>query len=116
MDSTTFSDPTVTRYINENYYAVKFNAEQSSDITYKDKTYKFVKSGARGFHQLAALWLNNRLTFPTVVFLDENQSLIQALPGYMDTPKMQAITHYFGTNSHKKTPWESYQKQFVADK
>jgi len=113
MDSTTFVNATVAKYLNEHFYPVKFNAEQEKDIVFKDKTYKFKKNGSRGYHELAALWLNNRLSFPTVVFLDENQQLIQPVPGYQDAVKMDAIINYFGSDSHKKTPWESYEKNFT---
>ncbi|MBK7936747.1 MAG: DUF255 domain-containing protein [Lewinellaceae bacterium] len=116
MDSTTFVNPAVAEYLNDHYYPVKFNAEQQEDITFKDKTYRFKKNGARGFHELAAEWLNNRLSYPTVVFLDENQGVIQPLPGYQDAVKMEAILNYFGTDSHKKTPWESYEKNFNQQK
>ena len=113
MDSTTFVSGAVAKYLNEHYYPVKFNAEQQGDIVFKDKTYKFKKTGNRGHHELAAEWLNNRLTFPTIVFLDENMNLIQPLAGYQDAVKMEAIINYFATDSHKKTPWESYEKKFV---
>lgn len=113
MDSTTFVDAKVARYLNEHFYPVKFNAEQEKDIVFKDKVYKFKKSGSRGYHELAALWLNNRLSFPTVVFLDETQQLIQPVPGYQEANKMEAIINYFGSDSHKKTPWESYEKNFA---
>ena len=113
MDSTTFVSAPVAKYLNEHFYPVKFNAEQEKDIVFKDKTYKFKKNGSRGYHELAALWLNNRLSFPTVVFLDENQQLIQPVPGYQDAIKMEAIINYFGSDSHKKTPWESYEKNFT---
>ncbi len=112
MDSTTFVNPSVAKYLNEHYYPVKFNAEQEADVTFKDKVYRFKKNGARGQHELAAFWLNNRLSFPTMVFLDENQQLIQPVPGYQDATKMEAIINYFGSDSHKKTPWESYEKNF----
>jgi len=114
MDSTTFTNPTVAQYLNEHYYAVKFNAEQQQDIIFKDKTYHFKREGARGYHELAAEWLNNRLSFPTVVFLDENLGTIQPLPGYQDATKLEAILNYFGTDSHKTTPWETYERKFNA--
>lgn len=116
MDSTTFIDPRVAKYLNEHYYPVKFNAEQEKDIVFKDKTYRFKKNGTRGQHELAAFWLNNRLSFPTMVFLDENQQLIQPVPGYQDATKLEAIINYFGTDSHKKTPWEAYEKSFSNKK
>lgn len=114
MDSTTFVNPAVAKYLNENYYPVKFNAEQQQDITFNGKVYKFKKSGMRGHHELAAEWLNNRLSFPTTVFLDENQQLIQPIPGYQDATKMEAIANYFGGNNHKKTPWEAYERSFIS--
>jgi len=114
MDSTTFVNPAVANYLNEHYYPVKFNAEQQQDVTLNGKTYKFKKSGMRGHHELAAEWLNNRLSFPTTVFLDENQQLIQPIPGYQDATKMEAIANYFGGNNHKKTPWEAYEKSFIS--
>jgi len=116
MDSTTFVNASVAKYLNEHYYPVKFNAEQENDIVFKDKTYKFKKNGSRGYHELAAFWLNNRLSFPTMVFLDENQQLIQPVPGYQEASKMEAIINYFGSDSHKKTPWESYEKNFSNKK
>lgn len=116
MDSTTFVDARVAKYLNEHFYPVKFNAEQDKDIVFKDKTYKFKKNGSRGYHELAIFWLNNRLSFPTTVFLDENQQLIQPVPGYQDAAKMDAIINYFGSDSHKKTPWEAYEKSFSHKK
>ncbi len=113
MDETTFTDPTVAQYLNEHFYAVKFNAEQTNDIMFQNKTYRFKSSNGRGYHELAAEWLNNRLSFPTSVFLDENMNLIQPLPGYQDASKLQAILNYFGTDSHRTTPWETYEKNFV---
>lgn len=112
MDETTFSDPEVVRYMNDHYYAVKFDAEQEKDINFQEKNYKFRKNGARGYHELASAWLNNRLSFPTSVFLDENFNVIQPIPGYLDGSKMEAVLNYFGTNSHKTTPWETYERRF----
>lgn len=116
MDSTTFMNPVVAQYLNDHYYPVKFNAEQQKEIVFKDKTYQFKKNGARGYHELAAEWLNNRLSYPTVVFLDESHGTIQPLSGYQDAAKMEAMLNYFGTDSHKKTPWETYQKNFKQGK
>jgi thioredoxin-related protein len=47
------------------------------------------------------------------VFLDEYQNLIQPVPGYQDAAKMEAIINYFGSDSHKRVPWETYERNFV---
>ena len=48
MDKETFTDPAVVKFINENFYAVKFDAEQEKDIVFNEKTFTFIKSGRRG--------------------------------------------------------------------
>jgi len=113
MDATTFKDACLAKYINQNYYAVKFDAEQKQDIVFKDKTYHFVKNGMRGYHELAAEITHGQLSFPTVVFLDEKIEVIQSIPGYRDTKEMEIIATYFGRNEHLKTPWETYQKNYT---
>jgi thioredoxin-related protein len=116
MDETTFADARIAEYMNENYYAVKFNAEQQQDIVFKNKTYHFKKVGTRGYHELAAEWLNNRMSYPTVVFINEDFEVIQPLPNYVEAPRFETIITYFGTNSYKKTPWETYEKNFVTNR
>ncbi|MBL7797203.1 MAG: DUF255 domain-containing protein [Saprospiraceae bacterium] len=113
MDESTFVDPAVAEYLNANYYPVKFNAEQQEEVLFNSKTYTFRRNGSRGYHELAAEWLNNRLSFPTVVFLDETQNVIQPIPGYLDGAKLETILNYFGTDSHKTTPWETYERKFT---
>ena len=54
MDANTFQHDKIARYINENYYAIKFNAEEKEAIELKGKVYKYIKSGKRGYHELAA--------------------------------------------------------------
>lgn len=116
MEETTFSESYIAAYLNQNYYAVRFNAEQREDIVFKGKTYKFEKVGSRGYHQLAAEFLNNRMSYPTNVFLNENLDLIQPLAGYLEPMKFETILYYFGTDSYKRTPWESYERNFVSNR
>lgn len=115
MDSTTFASPAVANYINEKFYPVRLNAEQQQDIVFKDKTYRFRRATGtgNGCHEIVLQWVNNNLKYPTLIVLDEQQNLIQALPGYQEPAKMEAIIHYFGDDYHKKTPWESFERSFV---
>lgn len=116
MDATTFRQKQIAKYINQNYYAVKFNAEDKKDIDFKGKTFKFVKNGMRGYHELAAEITRGRLSYPTVVFLDESLEVIQSIPGYRDASEFEKIVTYFGENQHQKTPWETYQKNYTPIK
>ena len=112
MDKATFQKHHIAKYVNENFYAVKFNAEQKEDISFNGKTYKFVKNGRRGYNQLAAEITRGRLSFPTIVFMDENLNVIQPVPGYKDADQFEQIITYFARNEHMKTPWDKYQKSY----
>ncbi|HFA52179.1 MAG TPA: DUF255 domain-containing protein [Bacteroidetes bacterium] len=112
MDKGTFQQAHIAKYVNEHFYPIKFNAEQKENIVFKGKTYKYVSSGRRGYHELAAEILRGRLSYPTVVFLDENMRVIQPVPGYKDPAQFEQIITYFGRNEYLKTPWASYQKSY----
>ena len=110
MDRKTFSDPKIAAYVNEHYYAVKLNAEQRGTIKLRDREYKFVERGSRGYNELAAILLQGKLSYPTVVFLDESFNMIQPIPGYMDAVAFYPVVTFLGGDHHKS---ESYD-QFLA--
>ncbi len=115
MDKATFQNPIIARYINENYYAVKFNAEQKEELNYKGKTYKYVGNFAkRGYHELAAEIMNGRMSYPTVVFIDENLSVIQPIPGFQDAKTFEMIMTYFAENHYKSVPWQKFTRAFKS--
>jgi thioredoxin-related protein len=112
MDSSTFQNEEVVSYLNENYYAIKFNAEQKEDIRVGDKVYKFIKSGRHGYHELAAEITFGKLSYPTIVFLDEKLDVIQPIAGYKDAEMFEMIMTYFGGDHHKTTPWKKYSSSY----
>lgn len=112
MDKNTFSDPRVAAILNQNFYPVKFNAEQTADVVFRGTTYTFVGQGGRGYHQLAAALLNNKLSYPTVVFLDENFGMIQPLPGYQEAKEFHKIIQFIGEGHYRKMKWEDWQQVY----
>jgi thioredoxin-related protein len=112
MDKSTFKNPQIAEYVNDNYYSIKFNAESKEDIVFKGKTYRFAKNGMRGYHELAAEITRGRLSYPTAVFLDEDLGVIQPVPGFKNVTEFEQIITYFGCNEHKKTPWEVYKQNY----
>lgn len=109
MDRETFSKPAIIDYVNQNYYAVRLNAEQTQDIKLGKETFKYVSSGGRGVHELAAALLKNQMSYPTTVFLDEKFQLIQPIPGYLEPRTFHQIITYFGSNYHQKEPFDQYK-------
>ena len=108
MDKDTFQNPEVAQYMQENFYMVKFNAEGKEPIEFDGRTFEYVPSGRRGYHQLAAALLQNRLSYPTVVFLDENMKMLSPVPGYQKVQPFMQIAKYFGENIYKEQDWKSY--------
>ncbi len=114
MDKNTFNDPEVAEILNSKFYPVKFDAEQRGEIVFDNHTFKFVPSGNRGYHELAAALLNNKLSYPTVVFLNEDFAMIQPLPGYRKADEFHKIAQFIGEDHYKNTPWKEWEKQYTS--
>lgn len=114
MDASTFSNQTVAEYMNKTFYSVKLDGEGKEDIQFLDYTYKFVPTGRRGYHELAAALLNNKLSYPTVVFMDEEMRVLQPIPGYQQAAKFDRIARFFGDDHFKDKTWEEFNKQYKS--
>ena len=112
MDQSTFSNEFIIEYVNQHFYPVKFNAEQKEDILFKEKTYKYVKYGRNGYHELAVALTQGRLNYPTIVFMDEDLSIIQALRGFQSSLRFEQIMTYFAQDYHKSIPWNKYSENY----
>lgn len=112
MDQSTFADEAVAKYVNKHFYAVKFDAEQKEDVTYKGYTLKFKAAGRRGFHELAYSLLDGRMGYPSYVYLDENQDRISISPGYKEIDPFMKELVFIAENHYKSKSF----KEFAASK
>ena len=112
MDQTTFQDSVVVAYMNDNYYAVKFDAERSDTIVFGGYTYinEGGINGRKGTHQLAQALLQGRMSYPSYVFMNEKNQLITVAPGYMEPNEFLPILKYIGTDSYLKQSFKDYIK------
>ncbi len=108
LDKVTFQNEDIAKYINENFYAIKFNAEQKAPVVIHGKTYKYLKKNKRGYHELAAALTQGNLSYPTVVFLDNKLRTIQALKGFHSPKDFAVIIRYFADDHYKTTPWKKF--------
>lgn len=113
MMRNTFTNEWVIDYINEHYYAVKFNAEGPDPVTFKGTEYineNYNPNAVRkGTHQFASIAVSNgRLAFPTIVYLDENLEMLSPVSGYMTPEQIEPILTFFGEGHYAKTDWEAY--------
>ncbi|MBU0487350.1 MAG: DUF255 domain-containing protein [Bacteroidetes bacterium] len=113
MDSKTFTDPWIVSYINENFYAVKFNAETRDEIEFNGKKYSNANpAGKKGGHQLAYLWLKGRLGYPSFSFLDEKLEIITTVAGYHKPNQFEPVLKYVATDAYEDETYDSFAKNF----
>ena len=119
LDKNTFQNKDVATYVNKNYYAVKFNAEGNTDVSFNNKTYSnpnfdASKKGRNSQHQLAQ-YLRVQ-AYPTIVFLDEKGGVIAPIPGYRTPNDLEIFLKLFATDKYKevitKEQFQQYQKDF----
>lgn len=115
MSNQTFNNPDIAKYINDNFYAVKFDAESKDSVKF-DK-YVFVStdpSNPKAPHQFAASILDNQLAYPSIVFLNNQIQRLDILKGFMPPKNFEPILNYYGSGDYQKIKWEEYEKTFVS--
>lgn len=113
MDASTFVDPVIVEYMNENFYAVKLDAETSDTITINGQEYVNPKPGTRrSSHQLAIALLNGKMSYPSFAFLDDEVKMITVLPGYNPPEKLEPVLHFIADEAYKKESFQDYSSGF----
>lgn len=110
MDKSTFMDDKIIDELNENFYAVKFNAEQKEPIQFGGSEFKFVNAGRRGYHQLAYALLDGRMGYPAFVLLNESFERIMLSPGYKQVDQLQQELKFASSEAYKDQSWEDFKK------
>ncbi|HZH67866.1 MAG TPA: DUF255 domain-containing protein [Chitinophagales bacterium] len=110
MDESTFNDPGLISYINENFHALKFDAEADINVSLNGQEFPLITINNRKVHKLAWEWgaVNNRIGYPTIVVLDEKMNKLQAFPGFKDVEAMRVLARYFVEDVYKSKSWQEY--------
>ena len=121
LDKNTFHNADVVKYVNANFYAVKFNAEGTEKIKYQDEAYGNPnhdpnRKGRNSQHNFAqAMGIN---AYPSMVLLDEKGNFIQRLPGYLTPEQLEIYLKIIASDDFKKITtaeeWEKYQSNFTG--
>ncbi|MBP2832590.1 thioredoxin fold domain-containing protein [Aquimarina sp. U1-2] len=121
LDKKTFRNADVVAYVNEHYYAVKFNAEGTEEIRYNNFTYTNPnhdpgRKGRNSQHFFAnALKVTG---YPSMVFFDEKGNLIAPVVGFKTPKQLELYLKMINNNDYKKLTtadaWKKYEKSFVG--
>ncbi len=121
MEKETLNHPDIVKYINDNYYAVKFNAEGTEAVKFQEKAFgnpdhNPKSKGRNAQHQFARYM--NITAYPTLTFLDENTQQITNLLGYFKPKEIEPYITMIASNEYKniktREEWESYQNKFKS--
>jgi thioredoxin-related protein len=112
MEKKTFTNPSVIKYFNANFYAVRLNAERKDTIQFAGKTYYYEPQYKA--NTLAVELLKGTLSFPTSVFMLEDFQNPQPIPGYLEVGNIEKVARYFGDNTFKHITWPEYDKTFKS--
>ncbi|MDR1672695.1 MAG: DUF255 domain-containing protein [Bacteroidales bacterium] len=123
MDAETFASAELARYINANYYPVKFDAESAEDVNFAGKVFtgspnSKAVGGRRPSHQLTvALFQNVRSEergYPAIAYLTEKLELIGTVPGYKTAQQIEPLLHYIAEGKYQSVKLDDYTKTFVS--
>lgn len=113
MTNQTFNNKIIANYINENYYAVKFDA--FSIDTVKFANYTFVKSGnINSTHQFVKSILDNQLTYPSIVFLNNQIQRLDIIKCFLSPKEFEPIINYYGSGIYQETKWPDFLRKFSS--
>ncbi|MDR3678768.1 MAG: DUF255 domain-containing protein [Flavipsychrobacter sp.] len=110
MEKKTFTNPSVIKYFNNNFYAVRLNAERKDTLMFAGKMY-YYDANAKA-NTLAVELMRGSMSFPTSIFMLEDFQNPQPVPGYLEVGNIEKISKYFGDNTFKHVSWPEYDKSF----
>lgn len=121
MDQKTFNNPVIAKYLNEDYYPVKFNAEGKESVelfgrTFVNSAYQEGKT-KNSMHDFTKYMNVNAV--PSIVFLDEKSNPITILQGALTAKELEPYVPFIASDQFKKIDtrekWELYQQKFKSN-
>ena len=117
MMKQTYGDDEVIDYINEHYYAVKFDAESPDPVTFQNQTFENPgydpnKRGRNSTHQLtgAIASKQGRIAYPTTTFLSKELQGLTLIQGFLRPPQFLPILVFFAEDYHTKMSHEEFME------
>lgn len=112
MMKTTYSNPGLAGYINQNFYPVKFDAETKDTIEYAGKTYYPTSKAPKTPHQLAVKFLGASLSYPSTMFITNNYEFNLLTQGYLDEKKIEPILIFMVENAYRSASYDDFSERF----
>ena len=106
MEKNTFQNKYISKFINENYHAVKFNAEGNETVIFTEKVFQNPNFDVKRVNTRNATHEFTRFlgvsAYPTTIFLDKDMSLITPVRGYLIPKQLEIYLELFKNDQYKK--------------
>lgn len=112
MMRTTYSNPAIAEYINQNFYPVKFNAEGKDTIEYNGKIYKPLSPEPKVPHEFAVKMLGQQLSYPSTVFVTNNFEYTLLTQGFLEEKKIEPILVFMVENAWRNVVFDEFNSYF----
>jgi thioredoxin-related protein len=115
MEGTTFITPNIVNLINGNFYPVKFDARNKRELNFNGRKLNYTCNSGSCYHEFAMELTSGSLSYPSVVFLDENLNTVGAIPDYKDPKQFALYVEYYAHGHSKKMTFHrfcEYKKRF----
>lgn len=113
MDRTTFSNPQIAGYINQNFYCVRINAEGKDTIIFNDTAYYNPGGSEPSAHSIARKFLGQRLTYPSTLFISNQYQFRFVAPGMIDITRLEPMLVYILENVFLTEHYEAFESSFL---
>lgn len=120
MDKNTYGHQEIANFLNENYYAVKFDAEGKESVTVFGRRFsnpEFSSGKKRNSMHDFTKFMNVN-SVPSIVFLDEQSMPITNINGFLTAKELDPYLRIISSDEYKKfksrAEWESYQRKMKS--
>lgn len=119
MDKNTFGNPDIIRIINENYYAVKFNAEGNETVKFMNKVFTnpnfdSTKTQRRNSsHQFTQFLGIN--AYPSTLFFDSEMNYLTPVRGYLNPKQIEIYLLLFKDDTYKDVKSQDDFDNFIKN-
>ena len=109
-------NPLIAKFLNDNFYAVKFNAEGTEKVSYNGKVYgnpNFksgrIRNSSHDFSRFLGIY-----SYPTIVFFDKNSKPIAPISGYQGPTQIEVYLNLFLGDRYLSVTNQEEFRDFLA--
>lgn len=110
MLANAFSHNTVAKFMNDNFYCVRIDAQTADTLVWDKPYYNSRQPG--NYHDLPKKMMRDNMQFPAMFFIDKDNKLVLAESSYLTPEALYVLSNFVVSGSYKTTDFGEYVKSF----